>query len=419
MSVHHNFSHFNQRMADLANSFEGKAEEWARRHDSAQPGGTWSIIWRSLRDLFTRDVTRDEMRRLLQQETRDTYRFFTRNVDFESLRPLPRFKRYPLIAWFVFVEMAYRLSPPRRIAFAIAIFCFLFGLIGFLSFSVRSSEEGTFVLHYGSGGFYWFIAILLFGILLLMELRDKLDLKGDLTIAREIQFGLVPAEFFEKDAMAIHCRMRPANTVGGDYYDIISLREQTETALVMGDVAGKGMPAALLMALLQGSLRTLATAGFRGSTLMAKLNEYLCSCIPPQCLITLFYSQLNTTDGSMSYVNAGHNPPLLLRQNGSVEKLDSTSLVLGVLKETPYEARTGRIEPGDWLVLYTDGLTEAFNPREEEYGLERLTKFLVGWKGSPPSEFIPALIADVLKFCDTVRPTDDITVMLVTRKNQN
>jgi sigma-B regulation protein RsbU (phosphoserine phosphatase) len=419
MSLRHDFSHFNQRMADLANSFEGKAEEWARRRDSTQPGGAWSVIWRSLRDLFTRDVTRDEMRRLLQQETRDTYRFFTRNVDFESLRPLPKFKRYPLIAWFVFVEMAYRLSPPRRIAFAIAIFCFLFGLIRSLSFSVRISEGEAYVLQYGGGGFYWFVSILLFGILLLMELRDKLDLKGDLTIAREIQFGLVPAEFFEKEAITIHCRMRPANTVGGDYYDIVSLEERTKTALVMGDVAGKGMPAALLMALLQGSLRTLATAGFRGPVLMAKLNDYLCSSLPPQCLITLFYSELNTTDGSMSYVNAGHNPPLVLRQNGSVEQLDSTSLVLGVLKETPYEARTVRIDSGDWLVLYTDGLTEAFNPREEEYGLERLKSFLRQWRGSPPSEFIPALIADVLKFCDTMRPTDDITVMLVTRRNQS
>lgn len=416
MSLHKDFSHFNQRLADLANSFEGKAEEWARRSDATQPGGTWKAIYRSLRDLFTRDVTRDELRRLLQQETRDTYRFFIRNVDFESLQPLPWYKRYPLVAWFVFVEMAYRLSPPRRIAFAIAIFCFLFGLIGVLSFSVRIYEGRTFVLQNSTGGFYWFISILLFAILLLMELRDKLDLKGDLTIAREIQFGLVPAEFFEKDSITIHCRMRPANTVGGDYYDIISLQEQTQTALVMGDVAGKGMPAALLMALLQGSLRTLATAGFRGSALMTKLNEYLCSSIPPQCLITLFYSELNTTDGSMHYVNAGHNPPLLLRQNGSVEKLDSTSLVLGILRETPYEARTMQIDPGDWLVLYTDGLTEAFNPKEEEYGLDRLTKFLRDWRGSPPPEFIPALIADVLKFCGTLRPKDDMTVMLVVRK---
>jgi phosphoserine phosphatase RsbU/P len=413
MSMRNGFTHFNERLADLASRFEEKTEAWSSREEGTHPGGGWRTVCRNLHDLFTRDVTSEGLRSLIHQETRDTYRFFTRNINYESLRPLPWFKRYPLLFWCLFKEMAYRLSPPRRIAFAVAIFLFLLGIIQALSFTVQKAGGDTVMVRTGGGGSWWLMSILLLLFLLLMELRDKLDLKRDLTIAREIQFGLVPAELFQKNNIQIQCRMRPANTVGGDYYDIISQTDPNRIVLVIGDVAGKGMPAALLMALLQGSLRTLNTAGFRGSSLMTKLNEYLCSSIPSDRLVTLFYAELDTMSGILEYVNAGHNPPLLLRQNGEIEKLDATALVLGVLKDKLYESRTIQLSPGDLLMLYTDGITEAFNPKEEEYGLERLAHFLKAGVGALPGELIPKLFEDVLKFCDTARPTDDMTAVAV------
>ena len=117
--------------------------------------------------------------------------------------------------------------------------------------------------------------------------------------------------------------MRPANTVGGDYFDVIELDER-RLAITVGDVAGKGMPAALLMALLQGSLRTLITAGLRGPELIGKLNDHLCANIPSNRLVTLFYAEYDTASGELEYVNAGHNAPFVLRADGTLQRLDAT-----------------------------------------------------------------------------------------------
>src|SRR5262249_11857996 len=159
----------------------------------------------------------------------------------------------------------YRLSPVRRLLFAVAVP--LIGL-GWLHAMITFGNPGLTMfppVHTWEGR--QLIAASLLLVLLLLELRDKLSLKGDLEIARQIQFGLVPSQPFSKGGFEIHASMRPANTVGGDYYDVIDLGGDS-LALAVADVAGKGMPAALLMAMLQGSLRTLITAGFRGSELI-------------------------------------------------------------------------------------------------------------------------------------------------------
>jgi serine phosphatase RsbU (regulator of sigma subunit) len=248
-----------------------------------------------------------------------------------------------------------------------------------------------------------------------MELRDKLDLKGDLEIAREIQFGFVPSETFQSDATLIHSYMRPANTVGGDYYDIIKF-EDHQVGVVVGDVSGKGMPAALLMALLLGSLRTLTTAGLRRSELIAKLNQYLCTSIPSNRIVTLFYGELDTATGDLCYVNAGHNAPFLMRHDNSLERLATTSLVLGVDSNASFEAKETRILPGDGLLLFTDGITEAFNAKEEEYGDARLASFLHRHAQLQPAELIKGVVDDVLGFCRPCLPGDDITMMSITRQ---
>ena len=217
----------------------------------------WRAVYESLRDLFTEGVTREGLSGLFKREARDTLRFFTREVDFASLRSLRWFRRYPKALWKIFLAMAYRLSPPRRIVFAVAVFSFAFGLLRLLVFRGQADVSSAFG--------WWLLAITLFVLLLLLELKDKLDLKGDLEIARQIQFGLVPSTPFQQGTIVIHCSMRPANTVGGDYYDIVDLGGD-RIGVVIADVAGKGMPAALLMALLQGSLHTLdngRTAGHR------------------------------------------------------------------------------------------------------------------------------------------------------------
>ena len=406
MKLKAEMSGLSQRLADLEVSFQQKTNMRATERAGSHKASVWRSVYERLRDLFTVGVTRAGLSGLFKGEARDTFHFFAREVNFTSLRSLPWFKCYPHALWKIFLAMAYRLSPPRRIVFAVAVFSFVFGLLRFLVFRGQADTSSPFG--------WWLLAITSFALLLLLELKDKLDLKGDLEIARQIQFGLVPSTPFQQGTVVIHCSMRPANTVGDDYYDIVDLGEG-RIAIVIADVAGKGMPAALLMALLQGSLHTLVTAGLRGTELVTKPNAYLCKSIPASSLVTLFYGELDTSSGWLRYVNAGHNPPFLLRKNQAMQRLMPTSLVLGVTETTTYEAEETELEVGEKLLLFTDGISEAFNVDQQEYGESRLESFLRTHSTLPQADLIQQLTTDVLSFCGDVRPTDDMTLMSIMR----
>jgi len=208
--------------------------------------------------------------------------------------------------------------------------------------------------------------------------------------------------------------MRPANTVGGDYYDLIPL-EGTRIAVVQGDVAGKGIPAALLMAVLQGSLRTLVSAGFRGARLVSALNNYLNDNTPANRMVTLFYGEFDTATGELAYVNAGHNRPFLIRRDGRLDRPGAGSMVLGILPDKSYEESTLQLDPGERLLLFTDGISEAFDEKDTEYGDERLESFLKRNPDAPDERLVQDLTRDVLSFCSPARPTDDMTLMLISR----
>jgi sigma-B regulation protein RsbU (phosphoserine phosphatase) len=383
-------SSFSKRLARFIASFEQRSDESGA--EPAQMKFRHAFL-RDLHELFTRDLTREGLRDLINRDARETMRFYASAVDLESIRHRPRYQRYPIAAWKIFVALAHKLNPPRRIAFALSILLLLIGWFEFILFrsSVAAGERS-------SGALWLAISFVIILILLFMELRDKLDLKGDLEIAREIQFGLVPSEPFQQDGISICYSMRPANTVGGDYYDIIPLDET------------------LLMALLMGSLRTLSSAGMRGIELITKLNEYLSANIPLERLITLFYGELELASGRLTYINAGHNAPFLIRPGQPAERLTATSLILGFLANSQVVAQETRIGPGEGLLLFTDGITEARNEKEEEYGETRLADFLQTHSMMPPDVLIKSITGEVVAFCNSVKPFDDMTLMLVTRQ---
>jgi serine phosphatase RsbU (regulator of sigma subunit) len=393
----------------LAEKSRERFEELASRFAPKKPPAAFSEnYWRALRELFTRDVTQKGLRELLEHEAQETFRFLTREVSLDDLAALPWYERQPKALWRFFLAVAYRLSPWRRVLFAVAVIVLMAGWVGFV---LHLASAGPFSLEPLANVRAWLLvsATALF-FLLALELRDKLGLKGDLAVARQIQFGLLPFEPVERDGVSIATVMRPANTVGGDYFDLIDL-EPGRMAIAVGDVAGKGMPAALLMALLQGSLRTLISADFRGEQLIAKLNAHLCANIPSNRLITLFYGELDTTTGELVYVNCGHNPPFLLAAGEPPARLSATAIALGITTETTFVAMSLNLAPGDRLVLYTDGVTEAENARDQEFGEERLQGWLQANRDEPARLLIDGVIAEVLRHCGSARPRDDMTLM--------
>jgi phosphoserine phosphatase RsbU/P len=406
------FDRFTERTRERFEDLAARLAAEARKARSNSPALD-DEYWKALRDLFTRDLTSEGLAALLQQESRDTLHFFTREVDLSDVRDRPRHERWALTVWRTFLAVAYRLSPWRRVAFALAVPILL---VGWFRFLVILLAEGPVSLEPVSHWEIWGLmgATGLF-CLLVLELRDKLGLKGDLEVARQIQFGLLPFEPFSQDGIHIATAMRPANTVGGDYFDIVDIGPG-RVAVAVGDVAGKGMPAALLMALLQGSLHTLLSAGLRGADLVANLNAHLCASLPSNRLITLFYAELETATGVTSYVNAGHNPPFLLRGSGPAERLAPNGMALGVLADAGFSADSLTLGVGDALFLYTDGLTEAENAADQEYGDARLDAALLARRGASGRELIDAVIAEVLRFCGPVKPRDDMTLLSLRRE---
>jgi hypothetical protein len=393
--------------------FEGLAARLGQR-----PGGRPALTddyWQALRELFTRDVTHQGLRELLQHEAQETFRFLTREVSLADLAAEPFWKRHPKALWRFFLAVAYRLSPWRRVLFAVAVMVMAAGWIGFAAHVV---SRGPFSFEPMANPLTWLLlSTTVFFFLLALELRDKLGLKGDLEVARQIQFGLLPFEPIARDPFSIATAMRPANTVGGDYFDVIDLGEG-RLAVAVGDVAGKGMPAALLMALLQGSLRTLLSAGLRGRELVAKLNAHLCANIPSNRLVTLFYSELDVATGVLEYVNCGHNPPFLVPAGGRPARLAATAMALGITTDTSFESMLVEIDPGDRLLLYTDGVTEAENAGDEQYGEERLQGWIEASRDEPAARLLDGIIREVLHFCGPVRPRDDMTLLCLARARQ-
>jgi phosphoserine phosphatase RsbU/P len=207
---------------------------------------------------------------------------------------------------------------------------------------------------------------------------------------------------------------RPANTVGGDFYDVLPM-QGGRVIVTLGDVAGKGSPAALLMALLLAVLRTLVDEDLEPTVLMSRLNAQICRHSPASRFITLFYAVYDPSNGRLSYVNAGQNPPLVRRTNGTYERLGATGVALGMFDQSTYSAVETSLHPGDMLVLYSDGITEAEDPSGrplEEAGLEEVVS---SYSPFSAAEIGAAVLKAVESHAKASRFGDDLTILILKR----
>lgn len=234
----------------------------------------------------------------------------------------------------------------------------------------------------------------------------------ELEQAAHIQKGLLPSSSPKMEGVDIAGRTLACRTVGGDYYDYLTFPDGRIGVLV-GDVAGKGMPASLLMSSLQARVKVLFEDGDELAHKITRLNKSTSASCPDNRFITFFMLIADPATGEIVFTNAGHNPPMLFRKGGTVEQLEGGGMILGIMPMAKYTEARVKMEPGDVLVLYTDGVTEAVNPREEEFGEDHLMEFVNAMKDRNAASIMNAIHAEVTRFAESAPQGDDITVVVV------
>ncbi|MCC6397517.1 MAG: SpoIIE family protein phosphatase [Bacteroidetes bacterium] len=248
---------------------------------------------------------------------------------------------------------------------------------------------------------------------LFQEAIEKQRLEDELVIAREIQKGLLPSVLPAVPGIEIGAANFSSKQVGGDYYDVIPLDDH-RLILAIGDVSGKGTPASLLMANIQATIRALVPLNLPLSELTARVNDLMCPNTGGSRFVTFFWGCLECRSRRLTYVNAGHNPPYVVRAGGAVERLDKGGMILGVMETfVPYEEGTVDFSTGDLLVLFTDGVSEAMNPQSQEYGEERLETVIRKAGGWGAQGLIDIIHQDIIAHAAGAPQSDDITMMVV------
>jgi phosphoserine phosphatase RsbU/P len=296
-----------------------------------------------------------------------------------------------------------RLSPPRRIFLLLTVILAVLSLVGF-EFLIFTREVELFLAF---GGLL---------LLLVMVLGDHISMQRDIEIAREIQRWLVPRVPPDVAGVDMAFATRPAKTVAGDYYDAFRRAADGPLLLAVADVAGKSVPAAMLMATFQASLRALA--GSRGtlSDLVVGLNRQACSNnMNGRRFTTAFLAELDPLTGGLNYLCAGHNPPMLRHRDGTIERLKSESIPLGIEINEKYETGRTVLDTGDVLIIYTDGVTEARDEDGKEFGEDRLLALVSQTFEERAALTLAAIMRKLDEFVGGAPQHDDITCFVVRR----
>jgi len=356
--------------------------------------------WRRL----TAGMELEELWTQFKSEAQESSRLYKQDLDKRSdLDKDDRSWKQPFkLFGSLFWSVLRKLSPPRRLFLLFTMLLALLSLVDFHFLFITRELE----------------AMLAFGgllILLILVIADHISMKRDIEIAREIQRWLVPRRAPEVPGVDIAFATRPAKTIGGDYYDAFRRATDGPLLITVADVSGKSVPAAMLMATFQGSLRALAGGSGTLSELAVGLNRQVCANSQHGRFTTAFIAELDPATGDLRFLSAGHSPPILKRQDGKFERLDSENIPLGIELKEIYKTGVTRLEAGDLLVIYTDGVTEARNDDQEQFGEARLLSLLqaVGQEGS--AHTLSNIMHVLDDFVGGAAQHDDITCLIVRR----
>ncbi len=370
------------------------------------PGFRWRTFWRRITD----GIAIQQLWSQFHNEARASYRLYSREVDWTRGEQEKRGQKVKRVVSGLFWAMVLKLSPSRRVLFVVALI-----LLVFPGFDFRFGDTEVQMPNLS-----FFGAIVLL-VLLALELADRVTMKRDLEIAKEIQTWLMPAAPPQVPGIEMAFATRPANTVAGDYYDAFLRSNSADPEppcppllLAVADVAGKSVPAALLMATLQASLRTLAGVCATPLELIERLNRYACDQnVGGQRFTTAFLAQLDPATRQLTHVNAGHNWPVLRRASGTIERLQTGGVPLGLMRNARYECGQTTLAPGDLLLVFTDGLVEAEDGKEEQYGELRMLTTLNSYSGATATQVLNGLMTSADRFVGSVPQQDDITCLVL------
>lgn len=380
----------------------------SRPAEPAQPGfkGQINQFWHRV----TEGLELNQLWNQFHTDARASFRLYQRDYGKRAQQETQRHGVFHTVLEFLWAILE-KLSPARRVLLLIGIVFLIFPSGGF------SHENKSGTVEVVEFNFHFYGGVVLF-ILLMLEVSDRVVMKRDLEIARDIQSWLLPSTPPQVPGLEIAFATRPANTVAGDYYDIFArpttAAGETRFLLAVADVAGKSIPAALLMATFQASLKTLSALPCSLEELVTAMNQYACTNSQGGLrFTTALLAEFDPASRTLTYINAGHNTPILRRSAGAIERMTVGGLPLGILALAQYESASLVLQPGDWLVIFTDGVVEAMNQRDEEYGERRLLSVLDAGAAITPGEMLRRIMSDVDAFVGPTPQHDDITCLLV------
>lgn len=249
------------------------------------------------------------------------------------------------------------------------------------------------------------------------ELEAKKNrMQQELDVGHHMQLGMLPTVFPDHKYFSLHACLRPAKEMSGDFYDFFPIDEK-HVVFCVGDVSGKGVPAALFMAQTKILLKSHVTSPHSLAESICRVNFMLSQDNDAGMFVTLFFACINLQTGNIQYVNCGHQPPLILRHSGTVERMpDPHGIILGVMEDYDYNDLSAKLNNGDTILIYTDGITEAINSNNNMYGEERLIELLESSNAGSPQQLVKSIIDNVDQFVDGIDQFDDITVLSLERK---
>jgi phosphoserine phosphatase RsbU/P len=346
-----------------------------------------------------------------QKDAHSSYRLYSAEIDSTRQAGVPHSSHFLHLAGQFFWAVMEKLTPARRVLLLVALVLVIVPG-GEWTWTTRTHEVKVFALD-----FHFYGGLLMFALLML-ETADRVVMKRDLQIAKEIQAWLLPSEPPNVPGLEIAFATRPANTVAGDFYDVFPRPSvdpgRSPYLIAVADVAGKSIPAAMLMATFQASLKTLSNTPGSLTDLAARMNQYLCSNSQNgRRFTTALIAEYDPTTRSLTYINAGHNSPILRRRSGSVERLELGGLPFGIMKDARYQSGELTLESGDWLAIFTDGVVEAENTSRQEYGEIRFITMLHSGVMMTPATLLNSIFVDLDRFVGNAPQHDDVTCLLL------